>query len=139
MASASEAQRRGFTAKRGQPCPCSHEDLMQSLQAQLRQAFESPQKSGEQKVATVAGQGFCTCEEHICDSSMSGETYQSAQVCSTGTTEKEPPLTRIQCPCPRFCALTASEIDRHPDLVSQLFADTAHPMKIGCRHMRPAA
>ena len=59
---------------------------MQSLQPQLRQAFESPQKSDEKKVAAVAGQGFCTCDKHICDFCMSGETDQSAQVRSTGIT-----------------------------------------------------
>ena len=76
----------------------------------------------------MAGQGFCTCDKHICDFCMSGETDQSAQVRSTGITEKEPSLTRLQCPCIELCALTASEIDRRPELVSQSFADTAHPM-----------
>jgi hypothetical protein len=106
---------------------------MQSLQPQLRQAFESPQKSEEKKIATVAGQGFCTCDKHICDFCMSGETDQSAQVRSTGVTEQEPPLARLQCKCDELCALTASEIDRRPELVSQFFADTAHPMEVKLR------
>ena len=106
---------------------------MQGLQPQLRQAFESTQKSDEKKVAAVAGQGFCTCDKHICDFCMSGETDQSAQVRSTGMTEKEPSLTRLQCQCAELCALTASEIDRCPELVSQIFADTAHPMEVKLR------
>ena len=38
-ASNSEVRRGGFTARGGQPCPCSHEALMHSLQPQVRTGF----------------------------------------------------------------------------------------------------
>ena len=61
------------------------------------------------------------------------EPDRSAQVRSTGITEEEPSLTRLQCRCSELCALTASEIDRRPELVGQIFADTAHPMEVKLR------
>ena len=132
MASTSEAGGRRFTARGGggspvraamkprcRACSRSYDRLLSHRRSLMKKKLLLWQGRGSAPVTSISV--TFACRE---------KTDQSAQVRSTGITEKEPPLTRHQCRCAELCVLTASEIDRRPDLVSQLVADTPHPMEV---------